>query len=486
MLKKITLFLLMAFFVSGAVVYAQAEEELPSPGITPDNPFYFLKTFVEDVGTFFTFGDAAKAERYAKLAQKRIAEVKAMADKGKPEKAEKALNRYQLQLEKALARAEKAKARGKDITQVTERVAQATSKHFAVLDEVLERVPEQAKEAIIKAKEVSKKGQINALRALVSEKPEKAGEIVMKAAKLRLSKAEKEALRANRDNLEEALGDYEDYRVVIKEFREKNKALASFFAEKMTEQIDDLDEIEEKAVDKLPSEVVNKIRAARGDSIDEQINALRHIAKEKPEKVIGIFSEMAEKRLNMARNRAEKGDSQGAEESADEYDKYASFGHEISTLAKGIRIGETTVEELVKKATSHHLEVLEDVHKKLPQQAKGVIEQVIENNKRIKQGLAPLKIKVRVKEEGESRIDSELERKEIKGKEESKGKEETKKETKKHIPKTEQSNVCSQVITPAKNPQTGKCQEFSTPCDVPVGWLKVDRCEENMKGLQNH
>jgi hypothetical protein len=81
MLKKITLFLLMAFFVSGAVVYAQAEEELPSPGITPDSPFYFLKTFVEDVGTFFTFGDAAKAERYAKLAQKRIAEVKAMADK---------------------------------------------------------------------------------------------------------------------------------------------------------------------------------------------------------------------------------------------------------------------------------------------------------------------------------------------------------------------------------------------------------------------
>lgn len=35
---------------------------------------------------------------------------------------------------------------------------------------------------------------------------------------------------------------------------------------------------------------------------------------------------------------------------------------------------------------------------------------------------------------------------------------------------------CPQVITPAKNPTTGECQEFSTPCDVPEGWEKVDSC----------
>jgi len=32
---------------------------------------------------------------------------------------------------------------------------------------------------------------------------------------------------------------------------------------------------------------------------------------------------------------------------------------------------------------------------------------------------------------------------------------------------------CVQVITPAKNPETGECREFSTPCAVPEGWEKL-------------
>lgn len=30
--------------------------------------------------------------------------------------------------------------------------------------------------------------------------------------------------------------------------------------------------------------------------------------------------------------------------------------------------------------------------------------------------------------------------------------------------------VCIQVITPARNPDTGDIREFPTPCDVPEGW----------------
>lgn len=36
--------------------------------------------------------------------------------------------------------------------------------------------------------------------------------------------------------------------------------------------------------------------------------------------------------------------------------------------------------------------------------------------------------------------------------------------------------ACAQVITPAKNTQTGECKEFPTPCDVPGGWEKVGSC----------
>lgn len=38
--------------------------------------------------------------------------------------------------------------------------------------------------------------------------------------------------------------------------------------------------------------------------------------------------------------------------------------------------------------------------------------------------------------------------------------------------------VCVQVITPAKNPQTGEVRDFPTPCDVPEGWMMVDRSLE--------
>jgi hypothetical protein len=50
--------------------------------------------------------------------------------------------------------------------------------------------------------------------------------------------------------------------------------------------------------------------------------------------------------------------------------------------------------------------------------------------------------------------------------------------------------ICIQVITPAKNPITGECKEFPTPCDVPPGWIRVKNCsgsvitlppEENFK-----
>lgn len=45
-------------------------------------------------------------------------------------------------------------------------------------------------------------------------------------------------------------------------------------------------------------------------------------------------------------------------------------------------------------------------------------------------------------------------------------------ETTKSVPAQE----CIQVVTLAKNPTTGKCKKFSTPCDIPSGWQKVNSC----------
>lgn len=38
----------------------------------------------------------------------------------------------------------------------------------------------------------------------------------------------------------------------------------------------------------------------------------------------------------------------------------------------------------------------------------------------------------------------------------------------------DRSGVCSQVVQSAKNPISGKVKTFSSPCEVPVGWQKIN------------
>ena len=167
-MRKIIFPIIILSLLFGTLSFAQ-ETELPDPGLTPDSPFYFLETIAEGIGTFFTFGDLKKAERYTALAAERLAEAQAVVEKGKSEFAEKTFQRYESQLNNSIARAEKAQAKGKNTEKVMEvitKVGQATSKHLEVLAEVYEKVPEQAKPAIENAMKVSVKGHEKAVEVL--------------------------------------------------------------------------------------------------------------------------------------------------------------------------------------------------------------------------------------------------------------------------------------------------------------------------------
>jgi len=172
-MKKIVLITILSFllFPLGIQVSAQ-ETDLPSPGFLPDNLFYFLETIAEAIGTFFTFGDLKKAERHAALAAERLAEAQVMAERGKPELAEKTLARYRMQLEKSMAMVEKAQSKGQSTEKVMEvlaKVGKATSVHLEVLAEIYEKVPEQAKPAIENAMKASVKGHEKAVEVLKAQ-----------------------------------------------------------------------------------------------------------------------------------------------------------------------------------------------------------------------------------------------------------------------------------------------------------------------------
>lgn len=263
MKKTIIATLAVALLVTASPAFAQESE--PSAGTTPASPFFFVERFFEGIGTFFTFGNSAKAERYLALAAERLAEAKALAEEGN-ERAQAAVALYEEQYEAAKERATAAAD-----ADLEARVTDATTRHLSVLDEVYEKVPEQAKASIQAAKERSMTGQIEALRG---------------------------------------------------------------------------------------------------------------IAQRDPEAAVYIFARAAEGRLMAAQARANRGgddEAEDVEEALAEFEQYAEFGNEISTLAGGLQTGETTVEQLVERATSHYRDVLRDVQSKVPPQAQQSIQRALES-----------------------------------------------------------------------------------------------------------
>jgi hypothetical protein len=181
MKKYLLVFGLITFLLWGTAVYGQeeepinlvddtlAEEELVDPGLLPNHPLYFLKSFSEGVGTLFTFGQVNRANRQVLLAENRLAEANALIAQGETEIAEKAMERYQEQFAHAFTFAQRAREAGQNTDEVMAKIAENTLRHQAVLSRVYEQVPEEARGAIEQAMESNLRGHQQALEAISQE-----------------------------------------------------------------------------------------------------------------------------------------------------------------------------------------------------------------------------------------------------------------------------------------------------------------------------
>ena len=270
-MKKLITFLLcgslaLTFCFPGAA-YAQGEEELPDPGITPDSPFYFLDNLGKKLGLAFTFGDEAKAQKALEYAGERLAEANAMALKNKLQEMTQAAGEYDQFMATVNERLQ-ATVQQNASANISEKVALATAKHLAVIDRVRDRVPEEDKEALNRARERSLNEQLHALRALAEHQPERATEI-------------------NLDSIQNRL---------------------------------------HRALDKASENATDEVENALEDS-----------------------------------------------------EKLRRFGEEISEIARGLSDNTTTVDELVARATSVHLQILAQVHEKVPEPAREATENAMAN-----------------------------------------------------------------------------------------------------------
>jgi len=157
MIKKLIIISVILGLVDFSLVFAQTST-LPDAGTLPDSPFYFLKTWKEQIQLFFTFDVEQKAKQYLHLAEVRLAEYEKMIEKGKQTIANRTLAKYQDQLNRALEKAEELKLKSEEkAKEVKTKIEEATAKHLKILEDNLSKAPELAKQGIQKAIEASSK-----------------------------------------------------------------------------------------------------------------------------------------------------------------------------------------------------------------------------------------------------------------------------------------------------------------------------------------
>lgn len=166
----------------------------------PDNPLYPVKLATEQVRLTLTFSDMGKAELYAKLADKRVAEIVRMVNKDKPEHVERAAQRLNTYLamvaslalaqrgEEAmmlapapqapaasleeLAPGERAREerggsqRAKNLAKLRTMVKHYAADNPVALHALLKTAPEEIKPALLRAIAMSEAGYQKALEAL--------------------------------------------------------------------------------------------------------------------------------------------------------------------------------------------------------------------------------------------------------------------------------------------------------------------------------
>lgn len=135
MKKTITLIMaLMFMLIPGA--FAVETQEVDA-GLTPDSPFYFMDRFGESLSIAFTFNDEGKAQKHLEFAQERLEEMKVTE---KTDKIEDLQENFAKNLQKS-----EEKTKSGDFT---EKIEQVRARNQEVLNELKDKLPEEAQKGI--------------------------------------------------------------------------------------------------------------------------------------------------------------------------------------------------------------------------------------------------------------------------------------------------------------------------------------------------
>jgi hypothetical protein len=198
----IVLAIVMAISASGTGTAYASQDSLPGDALYP------VKIATENIRRGFTFNDEAQIELELGFASKRLEEIEALSGI-RPGEIPSAVKRYEENIASAIEKAEKDGEIGKHLERL-EMIAQETSRHLPIIDDINDIVVTAEKESVQLAAEIALGAQVRALRALAADNPVKAMEINYQAMQNRLNRASDALDDGMVSEAENALGQFEE------------------------------------------------------------------------------------------------------------------------------------------------------------------------------------------------------------------------------------------------------------------------------------
>lgn len=452
--NKLLIFLLVSFLLFGTgTILAQADVSqevnldeniqpqdlgVSDPKILPDNPVYFLKNWARGIQSAFTFNPIARANLRLKFANEKLMEAKKIIQKTKdPEVIKKVAENYQQEIEKIKNRVDGIKEKAKENPQVENflnKFIHQQALHQKLLQKLENQVPPEAFEKIEEARE---------------KHLERFSDVMLK-------------LEDRKEKITEKLDE------ILEE--QKGSQFKNF---KNLEVLKNLEE-------KVPEETKEAIQKAQENALKRLRGNLEEMNPEDQEK----FKEYLEK-------------------ISGEKEKQLEILENLKAKIKEVKETPKAI-ELKERLEAGKVKIFEKIEQKLEKldcplwtpPAPGFCKEgrvIIEKDPETSCPLPPRCVvpsEVEIPEKPEVvciTLWNPVCGKD--GKTYSNGcfaklagveisyKGMCKKIEKEIIPLPKiEPIICIQVIAPAKDPKTGICKNFPTPCDIPEGWKKVDKC----------
>jgi hypothetical protein len=260
------------------------EENLPDPGITPDSPLYGLDKALESIQGVLNSGNEQKSRYGLSIAEERLAEAKAMAEKGNYQLSEEMSNEYEKQIENTIET-------GNSISDSAQRgniqgaIANTTTKHQLILEKVRNELPKPAQAAINNSLKASSRGRENALRSLGDTNPAKAAKIRFEFANNRINSIKGNVSKEKlvKERVREYANEMNNTQELIKKANTENMNITAL-EEKVANATSKHLTVLKNVHDKVPESAKSAIKHAMNASVRGQKKALENLQDKNPEK----------------------------------------------------------------------------------------------------------------------------------------------------------------------------------------------------------